>query len=66
MTSAQRARLVLALGVLNLVLASFALAVGVIGPRPPDQGVAVLDQSPPSSSAPTPGETQTGTASIEP
>ena len=57
-TSAQRARLVLSLGVLNIVLASFALAVGIIGPRVPDRGVAGLDRSPVlSSSAPTPLET---------
>ena len=61
MTSAQRARLVLALGVLNLVLASFALAVGITGSRPTDLGVAGVDRSPTMSSptaspAVTPGE----------
>ena len=67
MTSAQRARLVLALGVLNLVLASFALAVGIVGPRQPDQGVAGVDRSsPPSSSAPSPGATQSSPVAIVP
>ena len=66
-TSAQRARLVLALGVLNLVLASFALAVGIVGPRQPDQGVAGVDRSsPPSSSAPSPEATQSSPVAIVP
>ncbi|HTG42112.1 MAG TPA: hypothetical protein VK697_10930, partial [Methylomirabilota bacterium] len=67
MTSAQRARLVLSLGVLNLVLASFALAVGIVGPRQPDQGIAGIDRSsPPSSSASAPASTEPGAGSIEP
>ena len=60
-TSAQRARLVIALGVLNLVLATFALAVGFTAPRPPDRGIAGIDQTP-AASAPvaTPLVTPTG------
>jgi hypothetical protein len=66
-TSAQRARLVLALGVLNLVLASFALAVGIVGPRQPDQGVAGVDRSsPPSSFAPSAEATQSSPVAIGP
>jgi hypothetical protein len=66
-TSAQRARLVLALGVLNLVLATFALAVGIVGPRQPDQGVAGVDRSPPpSSAAPSPEATQSSPVAIVP
>jgi len=70
-TSAQRARLVLALGVLNLVLASFALAVGITGSRPTDLGVAGVDRSPivaspTGSPAVTPGESLTPSASTGP
>jgi hypothetical protein len=71
-TSAQRARLVLALGVLNLVLASFALAVGITGSRPTDLGVAGVDRTPspasPTSSpvTTTPGESVSPSATSEP
>lgn len=53
MTSAQRARLVVALGVLNLVLASLAFAFGISTPRPnPD--IAVVTSAPePTTSAGT-------------
>ena len=50
MTSAQRARLVVALGVLNLVLATLAFAVGITVPELPPDGVAVI----PSPTAPAP------------
>lgn len=61
MTSTQRARLVVALGVLNLVLATFALAVGFGSPRQPNGGIiAAISPTPivvPGSVAPgaTPG-----------
>lgn len=63
-TTAQRARLVVALGALNLVLATFALAVGLNAPRVPD-GVAIASPGPvgtppvvqPSGSTPTVGPT---------
>ena len=45
-TSAQRARLVVALGVLNLVLAAFAFAVGFGAPERPPDGIAVGPSSP--------------------
>ncbi|HEX5015417.1 MAG TPA: hypothetical protein VFV72_14825 [Candidatus Limnocylindrales bacterium] len=58
MTSAQRARLVVALGVLNLVLATLAFAVGVTAPEPtPNIAVASSAPSPaatPSTSLPEP------------
>jgi hypothetical protein len=44
-TSAQRARLVVALGVLNLVLATVALAVGIGAPRVPGDGIAIASPS---------------------
>jgi hypothetical protein len=47
-TSAQRARLVVALGVLNLVLASLALAVGISAPTQPIPGVAAAPSSTPA------------------
>ena len=63
MTSAQRARLVVALGVLNLVLATFALAVGFGAPRTEPGGLAVVPTpvvTPPSSASPAgPGPTPT-------
>ena len=46
MTSAQRARLVVALGVLNLVLAAFAFAVGIGAPEFPSGGIAVGSSTP--------------------
>lgn len=46
MTSAQRARLVVALGVLNLVLATFALAVGLGAPRTAPNEVAGASPTP--------------------
>src|SRR5690242_19068788 len=65
-TSVQRARLVVALGVLNLVLATFALAVGFGAPRTAPGEVAVISPTPvvtvpPSTtpSGPTPTETTT-------
>ena len=45
MTAAQRLRLVLALGAINLVLASVALAVGIVGVQSP----------PTTAGGPTPG-----------
>ena len=54
MTSAQRARLVVALGVLNLVLASFAFAVGIGAPRLPDQGIAAVSAAPSPPLTPAP------------
>ena len=53
MTTAQRARLVVALGVLNLVLATFALAVGIGAPSEPSGEVAAATSapSPPSATA---------------
>jgi hypothetical protein len=66
-TIAQRARLVIALGVLNLVLASFALAVGIAGPLPPDQDVAGIDRTPiVSGLAETPSATTSGAVLTEP
>jgi hypothetical protein len=54
-TSAQRARLVVALGVLNLVLATLAFAVGIGAPRPPLGGVAAAPTpAPPSLAAVSP------------
>jgi hypothetical protein len=59
-TSAQRARLVVALGVLNLVLASLAFAVGITAPTQPTDGVAAAPSTAPSPvSLPPPIETQT-------
>jgi hypothetical protein len=51
-TSAQRARLVVALGVLNLVLASLAFAVGIGAPRLPAGEVAAVSLVP-SAAAPS-------------
>jgi hypothetical protein len=53
MTSAQRARLVVALGVLNLVLATFALTVGIGVPRPSPDQIANVPSVPPVT-LPTP------------
>jgi hypothetical protein len=51
-TSAQRARLVVAMGLLNLILATVALTAGLIAPAQPDGGIAVGASSQPSPSAP--------------
>ena len=56
MTSAQRARLVVALGLLNLVLATVALTAGLIAPSQPDRGVA-------AGTSPAPSELVPGTSS---
>jgi hypothetical protein len=48
-TSAQRARLVVALGVLNLVLATLALAVGISTPLQPLPGIAAVPSSTPAA-----------------
>ena len=52
-TSAQRARLVVALGVLNLVLASLAFAVGIGAPRLPAGEVAVVSVVPSAAAPPS-------------
>ena len=46
MTAAQRLRLVLALGVINLVLASVALGIGITGAPFATPGIAVVEPSP--------------------
>ena len=48
MTPSQRARLVVALGVLNLVLATLAFAVGIGAPRQPLGGIAAAPTAAPS------------------
>jgi hypothetical protein len=45
-TSAQRVRLVVALGILNLILASFAFAVGIGAPRQPEGQIAEATSAP--------------------
>jgi len=54
-TAAQRARLVVALGVLNLVLATFALAVGIGAPRQAPGDVAAVPSSPAATGEPSLG-----------
>jgi hypothetical protein len=51
-TSAQRARLVVAMGLLNLILATVALTAGLIAPAQPNGGIAVGPSSQPSAGAP--------------
>ena len=60
MTAAQRLRLVLTLGVINLVLASVALTVGIVGVQSPPStaggptpGIAFVSPAPTATSAPT-------------
>jgi hypothetical protein len=77
-TSTQRARLVVALGVLNLVLATFGLAVGIGSPRQPTGEFAAVSPSPvevpgsvepgatPSGGVSTPGPSEGPTASSTP
>lgn len=66
MTSVQRARLVVAMGVLNLILATVALTAGAVAPSPPVDGVA--RQSPPPVAVATPGSSTPSepSASTEP
>src|SRR4029078_3755957 len=45
-TSAQRVRLVVALGILNLILASVAFAVGIGAPRQPEGQIAEATSAP--------------------
>src|SRR4029079_16323190 len=45
-TSAQRVRLVVALGILNLIIASFAFAVGIGAPRQPEGQIAEATSAP--------------------
>src|SRR5215216_5684081 len=66
-TSAQRARLVVAMGLLNLILATVALTAGVVVPTP-DRGIAVSSPVPSTPAAaasaepgvPTPGQGSEG------
>ncbi|HYX10543.1 MAG TPA: hypothetical protein VE817_01090 [Candidatus Acidoferrum sp.] len=46
MTAAQRARLVVALGLLNLILATVALTAGFVAPARPDHDIAVTGATP--------------------
>ena len=78
MTAAQRLRLVLALGAINLVLASVALAVGIVGVQSPSTtaggptpGIAFVSPAPTATttvpeptpaSSPEPGTSTPGTA----
>jgi hypothetical protein len=52
-TSAQRARLVVAMGLLNLILATVALTAGVVAPTQPDRGIAGGPSPIPSVVAPS-------------
>lgn len=54
-TAAQRLRLVLALGVINLVLASVALGVGIAGAPFATPGIAVVEPTPAAPNGSTPG-----------
>ena len=76
MTTAQRARLVVAMGLLNLILATVALTAGAVLPTAPDGGIAVASSTPgspstppastsPSSSEPAPTATPTGPSGPE-
>ena len=51
MSNAQRARLVIAMGVLNLILATVALTAGVVGPTQPRGDVAGVTGTPAPSVA---------------
>src|SRR5438874_13134818 len=51
-TTAQRARLVVALGLLNLILATVALTAAFVSPASPDHDIAVLGATPAPSSSP--------------
>ena len=46
---AQRARLVVAMGLLNLVLATVALTAGVMAPTPPPGDIAAVRPTPSAS-----------------
>ena len=76
MTTAQRARLVVAMGLLNLILATVALTAGFVSPPRPPDGIALGSPVPttapgssaaaPSATAPTPGETPAGSGEPAP
>jgi translation initiation factor IF-2 len=68
-TVAQRARLVVAMGLLNIILATVALTAGIVGPTRPEGQIAegsrapapsAVATAPTSSVAPTPGATDPG------
>jgi hypothetical protein len=67
-TTAQRARLVVAMGLLNLILATVALTAGLVGPTQRDDGIAAIGSPgpsvgavvPSSSAAPTPSASTGG------
>lgn len=65
MTTAQRARLVVALGVLNLVLATLAFAVGITAPTPPTD-IAVAPSTPAPALTLPPAETPPPVRTPEP
>jgi hypothetical protein len=60
-TAAQRLRLVLTLGVINLVLASVALGIGITGTPGPTPGIAVVEPTPGSAGPPGASPTAPGT-----
>ena len=75
-TTAQRARLVVAMGLLNLILATVALTAGAVLPTAPDGGIAAASSipgspstppasTPLSSAEPTPTATPTGPSGPE-
>ncbi len=60
MTTTQRARLVVAMGLLNLILATVALTAGLLSPAQPGRDVALASGTPGASSlaaTPTPAQT---------
>ena len=60
MTSAQRARLVVAMGVLNLILATVALTAGAVVPSRPPTDVARASATPASAAPATPRSAEPG------
>ena len=61
-TTAQRARLVVAMGLLNLILATVALTAGAVAPTPPNDGIAAATATPERSpTTPSPSESPAAT-----
>ena len=61
-TTAQRARLVVAMGLLNLILATIALTAGAVAPTRTDQGIAVAGSATPSIARPGDATSPSGAA----